>query len=270
MSEQQCIAGCGLSLDELVEASVGLLQQFEPADKYYGCFSGGKDSVVIKHLAKLAGVRIRWHYNVTTIDPPELVRFIRREHPDVMWLRPEEPFFVHLVKRGFPTRVARWCCEEYKERRSPPGAVLVLGIRAEESPRRAARWRDVTWHTKAREWMVSPILRWTTEDVWTFIRREGLAYCSLYDEGFDRLGCIGCPMAGRAGKLAQFARWPGYERLWKRAFRLLWEMRKGTEQRNGKEWMGSAKWDSWEQMWSWWLNDEPMPRDNECQLDMWS
>jgi len=91
-------------LPVLEKKAIGLLQLHEPKDApYYGCFSGGKDSVVIKELARRAGVRIVWHYNVTTIDPPELVRFIRREHPDVAFERPKHPFFVEMRTHGFPT-----------------------------------------------------------------------------------------------------------------------------------------------------------------------
>ena len=45
-------------------------------------FSGGKDSCVILALAKMAGINYEAHYNVTSVDPPELVRFIKREYPD--------------------------------------------------------------------------------------------------------------------------------------------------------------------------------------------
>jgi len=107
--------------------------------------------------------------------------------------------------------------------------------------------------------------------VWEFIRGEGLAYCSLYDEGWTRLGCVGCPMAREAGKRREFRRWPGYERQWRRAFRLLWERRAGTVQRDGHQWFGSARFASWEEMWAWWLSDDPLPpAGGDCQLDLWS
>lgn len=106
-----------------VERAIELLRMYQPKDRpYYGCFSGGKDSCVIKEIARLAGtseypgapVNAIWHYNVTTIDPPELCRFIKREHPDVSWEVPKVNFFDRAVVIGFPTRRLRWCCEEYK------------------------------------------------------------------------------------------------------------------------------------------------------------
>ena len=213
---QPTLPAIDLSLDALVDDAVRLLRQAAPEDGkvYRGCFSGGKDSCAIKELCRLAGVRVEWHYSVTTIDPPELVRFIRRQHSDVVLDRPEKNFFTYAIenKHGFPTRRMRWCCAVYKERRSPEGARLVLGVRAAESPRRAKNWREVTFHNTTHEYAVAPIVRWQDHHVWEFIQRQGLAYCCLYDEGFTRLGCIGCPMAREAGRLREFARWPGFER----------------------------------------------------------
>ena len=247
-------------LPDLIDRSIAILRENEPADGYYGCFSGGKDSIVIKRLAAMAGVKVGWHYNVTTIDPPELVRFIRREHPDVIWERPKHGnFFRRMEKKGFPTRRARWCCDEYKESRSPNGATLILGIRAEESSARAARWSEVMPHFRTGAATVQPILRWASDEIWTFIRAEGLAYCSLYDEGFHRLGCICCPMATAKNRRAELARWPRYERLWMRTFERIWERRTCTLQRDGRPWFGDVYFRDWREMWEWWLSDSALP-----------
>ena len=66
-----------------VQRSIDRLKSFEPEEGYYLAFSGGKDSVVIKRLAQMAGVSFDAHYSVTSVDPPELVRFIKDKHPDV-------------------------------------------------------------------------------------------------------------------------------------------------------------------------------------------
>jgi phosphoadenosine phosphosulfate reductase len=268
------------ALPALVERACALLRLHQPEGDYYGAFSGGKDSCVIKELARLAGVRVTWHYNVTTIDPPELVRFIKREHPDVQWNKPKHGNFFHrMEKKGFPTRVARWCCDEYKESVAPRGSVMIFGVRAAESPRRKAAWQDVTFHTRTKAWCVSPILSWSDADVWEFIRSRGLPYCSLYDEGFKRLGCIGCPMARAAGKRKEFDRWPKFEVLWRRAFQRIWERRSGSLQRDGRVWFGNVYFTGWEQMWEWWLSNDGLPakltdedEEDSCQtaLDMFS
>jgi hypothetical protein len=63
------------ALPALVERACALLRMHQPDEDYYGAFSGGKDSCVIKELARLAGVRVTWHYNQTTIDPPRIGSF---------------------------------------------------------------------------------------------------------------------------------------------------------------------------------------------------
>jgi phosphoadenosine phosphosulfate reductase len=246
---------------------------FTPKDgKYYGCFSGGKDSVVIKELARRAGVPVTWHYNVTTIDPPELVRFIRKHHPEVLFDRPKKPFFVAMRTRGFPTRRARWCCQYYKERAAPSGSRILVGVRAAESASRKKTWKQVMKRNEKNVIAVAPILYWSDDHVWEFIRGEGLPYCSLYDEGFHRLGCIGCPMAREASRKKEFARWPQYEKLWKDGFRRVWERRSGSLQRDGRIWFGDAFFSSWEEMWAWWLSNASLPGQDgdDCTMGLFT
>ncbi len=258
--------------DSLLSASIATVQQYAPDGPYWGCFSGGKDSVVLKRVVEMAGVDVEWVYNVTTIDPPELVQFIRDEHPDVRFLHPKRSFFSLARTKGFPTRVCRWCCEKLKESRSPSDRRILLGIRSAESPARAKRWRLFTRLTKpgsnvSRGSAVSPILHWKVDDVWSFIHNEGLAYCSLYDEGFKRLGCIGCPQAGPKMMKLEFARWPKHEKAWKKLFEWTWNRRTGSLQRDGRIWFGDRFFTCWEEMWEWWLNDEPLDKE-ECQGTM--
>ena len=112
-----------------------------------------------------------------------------------------------------------------------------MGVRAEESPRRARTWSPVTVHNVTGQYVVSPILHWSSADVWEFIRDRGLPYCKLYDEASERLGCIGCPIAQRQ-RVQQFQRWPRYERLWRRMFQRIWERRRRETGRPCNEWFG--------------------------------
>lgn len=66
---------------------------------------------------------------------------------------------------------------------------------------------------------VNPIVDWEEEDVWEFLNDVAkVPHCSLYDEGFSRLGCVGCPLQGRNGMLRDFERWPRYKQLYIKAF----------------------------------------------------
>lgn len=242
----------------------------DPENGYLVCDSYGKDSTVLVDLFRRAGVRFKAHHNLTTIDPPELIHFGRKFHPDTIVHRPKAPLLIRLVEKtnGPPTRIARWCCNEYKES-TQGNACKVIGVRAEESPRRAAIWRTFTVHRVTGNLILSPILYWTADDIWRHIRLHNLPYCSLYDEGFTRLGCVGCPMAGN-GRYREFARWPGYERAWKNAFRKFWDKWHGVPRKDGKpRWFDCARKDGtyftkWEDLWTWWMEEEPEGEDS-CQ-----
>ena len=71
---------------------------------------------------------------------------------------------------------------------------------------------------RTRKTMVNPIVDWTDDDVWWFLNTNNISHCSLYDEGFDRLGCIGCPLSGSKNMIRDFERWPKYKELYIRAF----------------------------------------------------
>lgn len=83
--------------EDKVETAIKRIKMFEPEEGYYLCFSGGKDSVVIKALADMAGVKYDAHYSLTSVDPPELVRFIKDEHPDVVIEIPRDKDGKHIT-----------------------------------------------------------------------------------------------------------------------------------------------------------------------------
>lgn len=74
---------------------------------------------------------------------------------------------------------------------------LLTGVRADENPNRAHRpWlEDHGGHFRA-----APILEWTELDVWTFLVREDIPWCSLYDAGYRSLGCVPCTNLSAAGE----------------------------------------------------------------------
>lgn len=249
-----------------VQRSINRLRAFEPEEGYYLAFSGGKDSQCVYHLAKLAGVRFEAHYSVTTIDPPELMRFIRDAYPDVVWDHPVDssgsPTSMWKIIAEHPTpptRANRYCCATLKEPQGK-GRVVVTGVRWAESINRrethgvadiitsskrlikaqlsnnpAAETnrhgslvlmddndeskRVVDQCFKKNKTVINPIIDWDDTDVWEFLNEVvAVQHCSLYDEGFLRIGCVGCPLQGKKGMLRGFERWPRYRELYIAAF----------------------------------------------------
>ena len=129
---------------EKEKRSIEILKLFEPQDEpYWLCYSGGKDSDVISILAKLAGVKHERHYNLTTVDSPVTVQYIKSQ-PDVIidkarWPDGRHKTMSNLIEhKGFlPTRMTRFCCTQLKEDAAGKGHLKVTGVRASESVSRA-------------------------------------------------------------------------------------------------------------------------------------
>lgn len=86
-----------------------------------------------------------------------------------------------------------------------------------------------------RKTVLNPIIDWTDSDVWEFIHEYDVPYCHLYDCGYKRLGCIGCPMSTNARE--ELERYPKYKEAYIRAFDRMIKGRGDlpTEWKNGKE-----------------------------------
>ena len=106
---------------------------------YFLAFSGGKDSQALLHIAQLAGVKYTGHMNLTSVDPPEVIRFVKQNYPEVELTKPKASIYhIAVEKQLLPTQRVRWCCNEYKEN-AGAGKVTLIGIRHQESTRRSKR-----------------------------------------------------------------------------------------------------------------------------------
>ena len=297
-------------LKEKVDMSIDRLRHFERiqhihnSDSYYLAFSGWKDSCVTKWLMDMAGVKYDAHYRVTSVDPPELVQFIKENHKDVELDIPKygnrrgpewegKPITMwNLIpwKLMPPTRLVRYCCDFLKES-GGDGRLAVTGVRWAESNNRAKHQGIATIYgadvdddiaespyfrltgnrgavlvndndgsrqlldacVTRHKTVLNPIIDWTDEDIWEFIRAENIPICDLYYDGFKRLGCIGCPMAQTKQRQKEFARWPKYKAAYLRAFT------KMLAERNSRGKIGGGGWQTTEDVWHWWMRDGVLP-----------
>lgn len=222
---------------DLIRKSEKLSLRLDPENGFYNTFSGGKDSQCLYHLVKIAGVKAKTHMNLTSVDPPEVIRFVKTHYPDVELIKPKMSIYEMAKKKHLlPTMRFRWCCVEFKET-SGAGKVTLIGIRRKESARRAKRG-EISTNIKGKraeetfdQWseheekmvtcvggkdkiLVSPIIYWTKRDVWEFLNSNNIPHCELYDQGYTRIGCICCPMSQQRQKLKEIERWPHVKRNW--------------------------------------------------------
>lgn len=280
----------------MVEQAIYRLQLFEQPDGYFLAFSGGKDSVTIKALADLAGVKYTAHYSVTSVDPPELVQFVKT-FPDVAFDIPRDKdgnavtmWNLIPIKALPPTRLVRYCCAHLKEHMGTgPGVIKLTGVRWSESVNRRKNrgGLEISESQSARralynpdeipaekvpellagafETILNPIVDWTDEDVWQFIRENGVRYCELYDEGFKRLGCVGCPMGGPKAQEKGFERWPKYKDNYMAAFARMIENNKARAKEKGAPYIGPK---DAEAVMNWWLRKSA--ENDKREVEPWN
>jgi len=180
------------------------IREFCTGKRVLCAFSGGKDSQSCYHLLQDAGITFTAQYSITRFEPPELIRFIRSNYPDVSFRRAYKmPLSKEIELRGLPNRWARWCCGS-KHQKTEGFDIAVIGVRWAESAARRENWRMFGIKPDKSAY-ICPIVEWTDADVWEYL--SGRPHCSLYDEGYKRIGCVCCPLSPEKMK-ADSKRWP--------------------------------------------------------------
>ena len=178
-----------------------------------------------------------------------------------------------------PTRLVRYCCRVLKET-GGAGRAIATGVRRSESTARRSRtfannfsqarpaaldFEDAASlfedagkpiehddnflrSCKMRgKTSFQPIVEWLDDDVWQFVDERGIEVNPLYADGFRRVGCIGCPFAGRSEREREFERWPKFRDAYMRAFAKMLDHRRAS----GLE----TQWIDAQQVFDWWMGN---------------
>ena len=255
------------------------------------CISGGKDSGVITELAVRSGIPCEFLHSHTTADAPETVRFVRSEFKrleekgykctvNMPVYKGQRTSMWSLIPQKLmpPTRLVRYCCAVLKET-GGAGRFICTGVRWAESASRknnrgiyeklgATKDKNIilandndkkrmlfeNCRLKAKR-VVNPIIDWADKDVYGFLEDAKATMNPLYAEGQCRVGCVGCPIAGKKGREAEFARWPKYKQLYLNAFKRMLEERKRRGKLDGSWRMGTTA----EDVFRWWMEYDILP-----------
>lgn len=162
-----------------------------------------------------------------------------------------------------PSRLMRVCCGELKETKMPDAPYIVTGVRWAESAGRRAKSGIAIVHAEhpptsprytggeqaaaaagllttddasSRRLFeqcqmrgvraLNPIIDWGDEDVWSYLASRHIEGNPLYKEGWTRIGCVGCPLAGRRARELAFARYPKLYKAWVDAIAYVIERRR--------------------------------------------
>lgn len=277
------------AISRLREASAMSLQVYQKP--LVVTTSGGKDSSVCVALAERAGIPFEVMHSHTTADAPETVYFVQEEFKRLeekgiicminyptykgkrtsMWaLIPQK-----LIP---PTRAIRYCCEVLKERYGA-NRFITTGVRWSESTNRKNKrgiYETLTSDMSKKiilnndnddrrrlfencrlqaKRVCNPIVDWTDDDVWDYIRSEHLTLNPLYQCGFSRVGCIGCPMAGKKGRQRGFLLYPKFRKNYILAFERMLKERNRKGKLQGTWNMGTTG----EDVFHCWMEDGILP-----------
>lgn len=236
------------------------------------------------------GIPFEVQHNHTTADAPETVRFVRQEFARLenLGVKCTINYPVYKGKRTSmwdlipqklmpPIRIKRYCCEVLKEH-GGDGHFVCTGVRWGESARRAKmcgifekQVKDRDRSVKVQEdggslgelfapcklkakHIVNPIVDWTTSQVWNFLRDSKVPVNPLYECGFDRVGCVGCPLAGKK-RYREFNYWPAYEKLYIQTFDRMLEERRRRGKMQGN-WMRGG---TGQDVFRWWMEEDVLP-----------
>lgn len=179
-------------------------------------FSGGKDSQVLLDLVSrvIPATEFITIYSNTGYELPssidlyeEVQNYYKSKYPGIRfeWAKNHKEVLQYWDEMGSPSNIHRWCCgvmktaplylklKEIIGKGRQPHVLSFIGTRADESLRRSTYSKIAKDAKHANVINVSPILEWSTTEVWLYILLYKLPFNKAYRKGLGRVGCVSCP-----------------------------------------------------------------------------
>ena len=210
-----------MNLAEKTSELISYLKKIEATQSpaTFACSFGAEDMVLLDAIARNAKT-----IEVFTLDtgrlPEEtqtLLEAARDKYPIAIrtyfpeasaveaWVAQNGPnaFYKSIAQR-------KQCCEIRKIeplRRALAGKKSwITGLRREQSQARQTleleAWDDANGLTK-----INPLVDWTNDEVWAYIRTHDVPYNALHDRGYPSIGCAPCTRAIQPGEDIRAGRW---------------------------------------------------------------
>ncbi len=116
---------------------------------------------------------------------------------------------VNLFYKSVENR--RLCCQVRKT--NPLNGFLktldawITSIRADQTEQRADSTKFEIDYLHGKMLKINPILDWTTDQVWDYVRKNDVPYNKLHDMGYPSIGCAPCTRAIEEGEDPRAGRW---------------------------------------------------------------
>lgn len=187
-----------------------IIEMNDKFDIFYVTVSGGKDSTatLLWMLDYVEKEKLFVAFTDTSHEARqtyEYLNYLERELDiTIHRYNPDKTFYELIERKGiFPSKSVRFCTEELKKKvrnkvltdlimKGYERICIVTGVRADESEERS---KYPVFEEERGIGIFRPIIDWTVEDVFAFIKSKGIKPNPLYSKGCDRVGCFPCIFA---------------------------------------------------------------------------
>ena len=137
------------------------------------------------------------HCGVTirSVQPTQTVDQQAAAHGDELWAK--APYRCCEMRKVFPLQTELAKMDAW-----------ITAIRRDQTAERATA-RVVEHDRKFGLIKINPLVRWTKEDVWAYLKTHDVPYNRLHDRGFPSIGCMPCTTAVQHGEDDRTGRWRG-------------------------------------------------------------